>query len=271
VNDELKAKVEQAAREAIGPKTHPGHPFKHIEEIEYKRFREGAAFLYSLLSAERDAYKKAKAENDERFQLEAGHERAENERNRVRIAELEEQVQRYKTALKSAGDCGHGMLQTRILELEDALQECQHELEALRLLTQSQVAEFDRAHAANESLKYDALNRGGYELFVDGARWQFDRDRAILNEREMREDLLRKEVAAVEAENERLVLELIKLSTEHPCYKLSKELEADNANLRRALEACADWLLETEDEMNHQPGWQDASRSISEALGQRGE
>jgi len=34
------------------------------------------------------------------------------------------------------------------------------------------------------------------------------------------------------AENERLALELIKLSTEHPCYKLSKELEAEVTRLK---------------------------------------
>jgi uncharacterized protein YPO0396 len=34
-------------------------------------------------------------------------------------------------------------------------------------------------------------------------------------------------------ENERLASELIKLTTEHPCYQLSKQLEKENEELRR--------------------------------------
>ncbi len=34
------------------------------------------------------------------------------------------------------------------------------------------------------------------------------------------------------AENERLVKELIKIAIEHPCYKLSKELESENKKLK---------------------------------------
>jgi hypothetical protein len=49
-------------------------------ELGRKEQRNQDQAKLSALSAERDAYKKAKAENDERFQLEAGHERAENER-----------------------------------------------------------------------------------------------------------------------------------------------------------------------------------------------
>lgn len=43
--------------------------------------------------------------------------------------------------------------------------------------------EFDRILAANESLKYDSLNRGGYELFVDGARWMYEQDKVRMEAR----------------------------------------------------------------------------------------
>lgn len=39
----------------------------------------------------------------------------------------------------------------------------------------------------------------------------------------------------LQVENDRLTLEFIKMSTEHPCYKLSKELEAENNELREKL------------------------------------
>lgn len=44
------------------------------------------------------------------------------------------------------------------------------------------MSEFDRIKAANESLKYDSLNRGGYELFVDGAEWQHSQDQKTIEE-----------------------------------------------------------------------------------------
>lgn len=42
--------------------------------------------------------------------------------------DLKHQLDRYKKALKDAGECGHGMLQTRILELEDELAKKKAEL-----------------------------------------------------------------------------------------------------------------------------------------------
>lgn len=39
---------------------------------------------------------------------------------------------------------------------------------------------------------------------------------------------------SLQAENERLAKELINLSVEHPCYRLSKELEAENEKLKEA-------------------------------------
>lgn len=47
------------------------------------------------------------------------------------------------------------------------------------------------------------------------------------------------------AENERLNRELVEVIVEHPCYKLSKELEAENARLREALgEIAINYVIE---------------------------
>jgi len=62
--------------------------------------------------------------------------------------------------------------------------------------------------------------------------------------------LLKDHVAAtteLEKENERLATNLIETQIEHPCYKLSKELEAENEGLTEKITALTD-LLKMADE-----------------------
>lgn len=80
--------------------------------------------------------------------------------------------------------------------------------------------EFDYIGAVNASALWDAERRGGYELFKDGARWQFDQNKAQLT--------------AMRAERDRLREELSTIREAGNIY--IEELRADRANLRAALE-----------------------------------